>query len=289
MSEYINMPAPASGGSVPPQQYQASPKTSGLGIASLVLGILGFCFLPFALAGLIMGIVSMNQIKKSQGRITGKGLALAGVILSSISMVVSAIALITVFSKGGLEGADTSGKIINPEATVQSAESNIITHHKSNDYSNSEAGLELSKAFTTMFKDLSLESTDDLKERHEFVTHCQLHDDSVVFLTHVPKLRKFDDESKERFCEMAWLTAQLVKRNSGIPAGIDLAVGVKGNVLYQNIYLGKTGAEVDEASFTAGVTEKTKSSGKLGKYFKGPDPEQELEVSFGNPDAPEQP
>lgn len=63
-------------------------KTSGLAIASLVLGILGFfsCGLT-ALVGLILGIVALGQVKKSNGTLTGQGIALAGTIISAIFLL----------------------------------------------------------------------------------------------------------------------------------------------------------------------------------------------------------
>jgi len=71
----INPPAP----SVQPA------KTSGLAVASLVLGILGlFTCGVTALVGFILGIVSLVKVKKSNGALGGQGLALAGTIVSAI-------------------------------------------------------------------------------------------------------------------------------------------------------------------------------------------------------------
>ncbi len=66
----------------------ASPKTSGLAITSLILGILGLftCGIT-ALIGLILGIVSMLKIQKSGGRLGGWGVALAGTIVSGIFLL----------------------------------------------------------------------------------------------------------------------------------------------------------------------------------------------------------
>jgi hypothetical protein len=63
----------------------AHPKTSGLAITSLVLGILGMftCGLT-ALIGLIFGIVALVRVKNSGGRLGGGGIALAGTIVSGI-------------------------------------------------------------------------------------------------------------------------------------------------------------------------------------------------------------
>jgi prepilin-type processing-associated H-X9-DG protein len=63
-------------------------KTSGLAIASLVLGILGFftCGIG-AIVGLILGIMAMSQVKKSNGLIGGYGIALAGTIISAVFLL----------------------------------------------------------------------------------------------------------------------------------------------------------------------------------------------------------
>ena len=67
-------------------------KTSGMAVTSLVLGILGFvtCGITIILSapvGLILGIVSLIKIGKSQGQLRGKGLALAGIITSGAAIV----------------------------------------------------------------------------------------------------------------------------------------------------------------------------------------------------------
>jgi prepilin-type processing-associated H-X9-DG protein len=66
----------------------AEAKTSGMAIASLVLGILGFCGIT-ALAGLILGIVSLLKINRSGGRLSGQGLAIAGICVSAFMLLFS--------------------------------------------------------------------------------------------------------------------------------------------------------------------------------------------------------
>ncbi len=60
-------------------------RTSGLAIASLVLGIIWLCGLGSLLAT-IFGGVALNQIARSKGTLEGKGLATAGVILGIIGL-----------------------------------------------------------------------------------------------------------------------------------------------------------------------------------------------------------
>jgi len=63
------------------------PKTSGMAIASLVLGITGFCGIT-ALIGMILGIVATMRISKSNGRLKGKGLAISGICISAVMFIV---------------------------------------------------------------------------------------------------------------------------------------------------------------------------------------------------------
>lgn len=68
------------------------PKTSGLAITSLVLGLLSFCtFLITALPAIICGIISLIKISKSQGRLKGQGLAIAGIVVPVASLPVIAL------------------------------------------------------------------------------------------------------------------------------------------------------------------------------------------------------
>ena len=61
-------------------------KTSGLAIASLILGFLGFCGIT-ALIGLVLGIIASIRISKSDGRLKGQGLAITGIIISAVLLL----------------------------------------------------------------------------------------------------------------------------------------------------------------------------------------------------------
>lgn len=73
---------------LPGRSPAGRPKTSGMAITSLVLGILGlFSCGVTALVGLVLGIVALVKIRNSQGRLSGNGLAIAGIIVSGIFLV----------------------------------------------------------------------------------------------------------------------------------------------------------------------------------------------------------
>ncbi len=269
MSQFIQTPPPQYSHQTPPP---IQPKRHGLALPVFLLGLIGLLFFPLAFIALVLGVVCLIGIKSSRGLKTGKGLAITGTALAVISLAIVAFIAQNVADAEPL----ATGKAVTPEATLAIAEANIMTANKGVAYSNSQEGLAMAKRFSELFKDFSEEATDALSERHEFVTHCQIHDDSVAFLVHVPKLRKFDKESKERFCETAWQLAGLVLTESqAVPVGTDLAVGVKGNLLYQNIYFGKFEIPIEEEP--QGVEAMNKDQAKLEKFFKGIPLEEDIE------------
>jgi hypothetical protein len=77
----------------PPEPITA--KTSGLAIASLVLGIMSIftCALT-AIPSIICGIISLIKIEKSGGRLTGKGFAISGIILPVAALPILLMAIL---------------------------------------------------------------------------------------------------------------------------------------------------------------------------------------------------
>jgi Domain of unknown function (DUF4190) len=71
--------------------------TNGLAIASLVLGILWLYWIGSILA-LVFGYVAKGQIDRSAGRQTGRGLAIAGIVLGWIGVAMAIIAIVFVIA-----------------------------------------------------------------------------------------------------------------------------------------------------------------------------------------------
>ena len=62
-----------------------SPETSGKAVASLICGIISI--FPFCVVAIILGHIAVSQIGKSAGRLTGKGVAIAGLVLGYLGLV----------------------------------------------------------------------------------------------------------------------------------------------------------------------------------------------------------
>ena len=70
----------------PPYPGYRPTRTSGLAIASLVLGIVWVFWLGSILA-VIFGHVALSQIKRSMGTLSGRGMAIAGLVLGYLGIL----------------------------------------------------------------------------------------------------------------------------------------------------------------------------------------------------------
>jgi len=85
----------------------ASPKTNGMAIAGLTMGIVGvtigwLCCGPlFSILGIIFSSIGLSQINRDPTRQTGKGVAIGGLVLSILSLI-AAIGVGTLFAMRGI-------------------------------------------------------------------------------------------------------------------------------------------------------------------------------------------
>jgi Domain of unknown function (DUF4190) len=87
----IGYPAPEYSAYGPPAQ-----KTNSMAIASLVCSLVGFLCWLGSIAGIVLGIVAINQIK--QTREDGQGLAIAGIAIGALSLIVGVIFFVVALS-----------------------------------------------------------------------------------------------------------------------------------------------------------------------------------------------
>lgn len=83
----------------PPTSYE-QPKTSGLAVASLILGLVGFCVPISTLASLVCGHMAISAIRKSSGALGGRGLAMAGTILGYVTLLYWIVVAVIFFTIG---------------------------------------------------------------------------------------------------------------------------------------------------------------------------------------------
>lgn len=74
---------PGASGSVTPLPSPARPSTSGKAIAALVLGLVGVPIVAF-----VLGILALRDINRSMGQLTGRWMAIVGIVLNSVQLLV---------------------------------------------------------------------------------------------------------------------------------------------------------------------------------------------------------
>ncbi len=88
-----------SGNPPPPYVVTSAPtmtQTSNLAVLSLILGILSWIFLPFiaGIGAVITGHMARRELRDAGGRLTGDGLATAGIVLGYINIAIMSLGIV---------------------------------------------------------------------------------------------------------------------------------------------------------------------------------------------------
>ncbi len=82
---------------VPPGGGSGIPRTSGMAVTSLVLGIVSlFSCLPAGIGGLITGIMAKRSITNSAGAEKGEGMAVGGIVTSLIGILLWGVVVLAI-------------------------------------------------------------------------------------------------------------------------------------------------------------------------------------------------
>ncbi|MDX1946638.1 MAG: hypothetical protein SFU86_14655 [Pirellulaceae bacterium] len=260
---------------LPPPSPPASPLAilSMLGgIVSMLFGWVACCgFLsPFVMVGslatVVMGHMALGQISRSQGKVGGTGLAMTGLITGYPTLAWSTgmlIFTIITMSMGALNPPNTTTAQANGPTTIlgsledsaaqealDKVESRIRLASNGVAQGNTPEAVALAQKFADTMKTLRQALFTAGKpgvslSGGQFVTWCELREDSCAFVVHVPSYRNFDDEAQESLEQLAWNAAQSTVRGT-LQEGNELAVGMKGVILYGGVLVGTVVAEGSE-------------------------------------------
>jgi len=203
-----------------------------------------------SLVGIVLGHIAMYKISRSGGRLSGSGLALTGLLLGyPVFLMALSFSLFGFFMPKDF-GKPPPGYENTARARLEAAESKIGTDTHGIAHGNTPKAKELAEKYAKTMKTLRDALFTKGKEGislsgGKFITYCELHEGSCVFITHVPEYRRFKDDAKDSLAEIAWEAAQKTVAEE-LDEGDDLAVGLKGVILYGSVMVGKVAAEGDE-------------------------------------------
>jgi hypothetical protein len=102
----------------PAQPAYGPQKTNSLGIVSLIFGIANFIICPFigAIVAIVTGHIASGQIKRSEGREGGKGLARAGTILGYVGLGLTVLGIVGAIVAFGVFGDDITRASLRSDA-----------------------------------------------------------------------------------------------------------------------------------------------------------------------------
>ena len=128
--------APVGAGTTVPVAVTGPATTSTKAVISLVCGFFVF-FFPISIVAVILGHLSLSEIKKSAGRLTGEGLATAGLVLGYIG--VAGLPIILILAAIAIPNLLRARMAANESSAVASVRA-IVTAQMSYSESHPESG-----------------------------------------------------------------------------------------------------------------------------------------------------
>ncbi len=124
-------PTPAPAGPRPPDPAPVAappepPRTSRKAVASLVLGLVSFCMpLLAGVPAVLLGILGLIEVSNSEGRLRGRGLAIAGIVLGVAGSIIGLpilIFLLNLLPTGAPKRLGAAGRAESPNGLKQMAD-----------------------------------------------------------------------------------------------------------------------------------------------------------------------
>ena len=153
--------------------------------------------------------------------------------------------------------ACSSGPAAPGEDAFSGANSLISIHDKQTAFGNGPEAEKLAERFASMMKVMRKVAFTESKGSGpsmtdgEFLTYCQLTDEGILFLVHVPELRNFKEDAQASLLELGWVIAQTTTKSVRGDRDVKLGVGLRGALLYGGQAIGLARSEKPEKQDTS--------------------------------------
>lgn len=225
-----------------------------LSVVSLVLGILSpfliiacFSSLVTSLIAIVTGHIALMTIKRSTVPQRGRAMAIVGASLGYFVFVMTSVLLIYFVNldwdrpapnrAGNVVAGSASDRLFDAESLIRGGGNGAVAK------GNTPAAVEIAKRFSKALKNASDDAFTGGRERildltgGEFLTYCELHEDSCALLVHVPQYKDYQGEVRDALSALAW-TIAVSTTGEHLDPGDRLAVAMKGTLLYGDILVG---------------------------------------------------
>ena len=134
-------------------------------------------------------------------------------------------------------------------------------------FGNTEEARELAAAFAEITQVATEASFSGGKKgglsttKGHFLTYCQLNEDSVCFLVHVPQFKRYKKDVRDSLIELCWASAKLIVEKA-VDGDIELAIGLRGSITYGGSAIGMSSSDTPKTENSFMV-----SSMEFHKYF----------------------
>ncbi|MEM7697908.1 MAG: hypothetical protein AAF236_05830 [Verrucomicrobiota bacterium] len=276
MSDYFNTPEL-------PQQPQPAVRQKVHPVAkiAMILGIVSicsfFCF-GYVSGGLavMLGVIALVIIGEKRGEVIGKKQAITGITLGTIAAVLGGG--VALWLSRIEESSDTVERVKTPrelaESRLGSSEFDGVG------FGNNDQAAAIATTVGTQMREMRGELFTGDEDGfslsgHVFRTHCELGEGTAAFIVKVPSLRKYEDEAKDMMADLAWMVSRQALADAGFGEGTEMAVGIKGVILYHQIQTGTLQFEDSEGDEMPGVAEESSLKSVLDRFFPEPEPQPE--------------
>lgn len=147
----------------------------------------------------------------------------------------------------------------SPGADAFNRASEQISVYKGQDaFGNTPEAKELAARFSILLKSMRAMAFTEghggpsLSEGH-FITYCQLGQKSVLFLVHVPELRRFTSSARESLLDVAWMVGQETTSELRKEGKLQLGIGLRGALLFGALGIGPATADKPATRQTGGA------------------------------------
>jgi hypothetical protein len=161
------------------------------------------------------------------------------------------------------------------EAEFKAANGQIDSYSGTVAFGNSPQAIAVAVKFSQTMKELRSGLFEGGKKdglsvsRHEFLTHCELHDGTCAIIVHVPELRRFTGEAKDSLADLAWIIAQtMVHDQAAGQPGMKLAVGLRGVLSYDRVLVGKVVSDVTKTGAEFETIKEYDAKQRLFPFFQ---------------------